>query len=115
MTGRFLQMELPEGGAVTANWTVLTPKEIQGPAGMVFWRLPDDSILAGGEIPATGTYDVRFISDLSGITGVRLEALEHAILPNGTGPGFYQNGNFVLTELQMYAIPHRSKPKDCRP
>jgi hypothetical protein len=103
---------LPENGAVTANWTVLTPKEIQGPAGMAFLRLPDDSILAGGEIPGSGTYEVRFTTNLSGITGVRLEALEHESLPNG-GPGFYYSGNFVLTELQMYAIPHG--PKDCRP
>ena len=37
-----------------------------------------------------------------GVTGIRLEALEHPSLP-GSGPGTAGNGNFVLTELLLVA------------
>ena len=105
----------PENGAVTANWVVLTPQKVEVPQGMLSWTLPDDSVLVGGVVPATGIYDVSFTTNLSGITGVRLEALEDSSLGRGTGPGFFRNGNFVLTELQVYAVPHGPKARDCRP
>ena len=93
---------LPIGGNVTANWTVLTDLSVQGPSGMTFTTLPDDSILAGGVVPGQGVYGVTAFTDLSGITGIRLEALKDPSLP-GDGPGFFQNGNFVLTELELDA------------
>jgi hypothetical protein len=49
-------------------------------------------------------YGVTGVTDLSGITGIRLEVLKDPSLPAG-GPGFYANGNFVLTELQLATIP----------
>jgi hypothetical protein len=48
-------------------------------------------------------YTVIAETSLTGITGVRLEALEDASLPMG-GPGMQTiNGNFVLSELEVYA------------
>ena len=52
-------------------------------------------------------YIVDYRTHLKGITGVRLEALEHPSLPANDGPGFWQNENFVLTELQMYAVSRK--------
>ena len=49
-------------------------------------------------------YGVTGVTDLSGITGIRLEVLKDPSLPAG-GPGFYLNGNFVLTELELATIP----------
>jgi hypothetical protein len=101
---------LASGGNVTANWTVLQDLVVQGPSGMTFTDLPDDSVLAGGIVPGQGVYDVSGVADLSGITGIRLEALTDPSLPHGGGPGFAANGNFVLTEIQLdaAAIPEPS-------
>ena len=95
---------LREDGDVTANWTVLQNLSVQGPAGMTFTNLPDDSVLAEGAVPGQGVYDVSALTNLSGITGVRLDVLKDASLP-ANGPGFYPNGNFVLTEIQLAATP----------
>jgi hypothetical protein len=96
---------LAVGGNVTAHWTVLTNLVIQGPAGMTFTSLADDSVLGGGVVPATGIYEVGAVANLSGITGIRLEALKDPSLPHGGGPGFAANGNFVLSEIQLDAAP----------
>ena len=98
---------LSAGGDVDANWIVLTGATVRGPAGMTFTDLGDGSVLAGGVIPAQGIYEVDYLTGVSGITGVRLEALEYAGLPGpgGVGPGFFFNGNFILTEITVFAIP----------
>jgi hypothetical protein len=93
-----------EGGDVTANWTVLSNPTVQGPAGMTFTTLSDDSVLAGGAVPGQGVYEVSAVANLSGITGVRLDVLKDPSLP-ADGPGFAANGNFVLTELVVTAAP----------
>jgi len=95
---------LAVGGDVTANWTVLTDLTVDGPPGMTFTTLPDDSILAGGTDPGQGVYVVSGETDLSGITGFRLEAIKDPSLP-ANGPGFYANGNFILSEIQLDASP----------
>ena len=89
---------------MTANWTVLQDLVVQGPPGMTFTNLPDDSVLAGGVVPGQGVYEVSAATNLSGITGIRLEVLKDPSLPAG-GPGFYANGNFMLTEIQLNAAP----------
>lgn len=93
--------DLDTGGDVDANWTVLTNPIVTGPAGMTFTTLPDNSVLAGGPTAPQGTYTIVYSTPVSGITGIRLEAIEHPSLP-GSGPGmFYSNGNFHLTLLQL--------------
>jgi hypothetical protein len=95
---------LSNGGDVDANWTVLKNPLLQIPTGMTYTSLPDDSVLLGGAVPQQGLYQVGYQADLAGITGIRLEVLKDPSLP-GDGPGFYPNGNFVLTELQLNAVP----------
>jgi hypothetical protein len=91
---------LAVGGNMTANWTVLTNPVMQIPTGMTSTILSDDSVLLGGAVPGQGLYQVKYMTDLRAITGIRLEVLKDPSLPAG-GPGFYANGNFVLTELQL--------------
>ena len=96
---------LAVGGNVTANWTVLSNLTVDGPSGMTFTELADHSVLAAGAVPDQGVYEVSAVANLSGITGIRLEALTDPSLPHGGGPGFYGNGNFVLTEITLDAAP----------
>ncbi|MEM9542400.1 MAG: PEP-CTERM sorting domain-containing protein [Cyanobacteria bacterium P01_E01_bin.42] len=93
-------------GDVDANWIVLDNPIISGPSGMTFDILPDDSILAGGTIPNTGTYTLNFSTGVNNITGLRLEALEDPAISGGnSGPGFPNNGNFLLHEITLDGTP----------
>jgi hypothetical protein len=92
---------LPTGGDVTANWTVLNPSNFISANGTTLSKLADSSLLASGTSPAFDTYTVTAQTTLTGITGIRLEAIEDPSLPFG-GPGRWPgNGNFVLSELQV--------------
>jgi hypothetical protein len=64
-----------------------------------------NSVVVGGINPATDIYLVDTAVSFSGITGIRLEALADSSLP-WEGPGRQPlNGNFVLTEFSVQAIP----------
>ncbi|HFD86339.1 MAG TPA: hypothetical protein ENJ35_01535 [Gammaproteobacteria bacterium] len=90
-------------GDVTANWSVLSSPTVTGPAGMTFSTLPDNSILAGGTTAAQGEYTINYTTNISSITGIRLEVLEDPSLPFN-GPGLHaNNGNFLLTEMTLDA------------
>jgi Tol biopolymer transport system component/predicted Ser/Thr protein kinase len=93
---------LSAGGDVTANWIVLTPTAATGTNGATLSILGDASILAVGTRPATSVYTVTASTNLTGITGFRLEMMEDASLPTN-GPGRANNGNFALTEFQVDA------------
>lgn len=97
---------LQNNGDVTANWTVLTPAYVTVPAGMSYSILGDGSVLAGiTGILSTATYNVGFGGGLTGVTGLRLEVLNDSSLPTG-GPGLYPtNGNFVISEVKVQAVP----------
>jgi hypothetical protein len=96
---------LETGGDVTANWTVLDPITFSSTVGTPLTELSDHSILAGGANPSTDTYIVSAETSLTGITGIRLEALADPSLPDN-GPGRREeNGNFVLSEFQVDAAP----------
>ncbi|MBT3202193.1 MAG: PDZ domain-containing protein, partial [Phycisphaerales bacterium] len=70
----------------------------------------DGSILAAagpqGKTPVLDTYNVRFASDLSPVTAIRLEALGDASLPRG-GPG--RQGRAVLSQFRASTVPKRRK------
>src|SRR5579872_2408393 len=87
------------------NWTVLRPAEAK--ANMpILTILDDNSVFASSDQTKRDTYDLKFKTDLRGITAIRLEALPDERLPNG-GPGrvFYEGpfGDFLLTNLTMTA------------
>jgi hypothetical protein len=91
------------GGDVTANWTVITPTLASGTGGPTMTILGDGSVLVSGTSPGTSVYTITGTTTLAAITGVRIEALEHASLP-ANGPGrIASNGNFVLTEFELSA------------
>jgi hypothetical protein len=71
----------------------------------------DRSIRASGAANK-GLYTIDTLATNGAITAVRLEALTAADLPS-QGPGLPQNGNFVVTELELFAgMP--DKPAEMR-
>jgi len=92
---------LPTGGDVTANWTVLAPLSLASSSGETLHVLPDNSILVSGTLASTDIFTITAPTTLTGITGIRLEALTDPSLPFN-GPGRQpDNGNFVLSEFSV--------------
>jgi hypothetical protein len=83
-------------------WVELAPTEMTSTNGAKLTAEPDHAILVEGP-NARGTYTVKAVTELTGVTGIRLEALTDPKLPN-SGPGRAPNGNFVLSEFQVTAI-----------
>jgi mono/diheme cytochrome c family protein len=90
--------------ALPRNWTVLDPVTYYGSVGAKFDKLDDHSLLAAGSVPPFSAYYITAKTDLTNITGFRLEALTDPNLP-ASGPGRAANGNFVLTEFTVEAAP----------
>jgi serine/threonine protein kinase/Flp pilus assembly protein TadD len=111
------QAELEKSQAVftrfvgTSNdWKVLSPVEMKAASGAKMELQNDGSVFVHQNRSAeTETYTLAFRTELKGITGLRLEALADSRLPNG-GPGWADNGNFIVSELTLDAVPvsHRT-------
>ena len=91
------------------TWHVLDPSEAKSEAGATITKREDGSLFVTGP-NGKDVYVVAARSELSAITGIRLEALADPSLPAG-GPGRAGNGNFVLNEFQLNAAPS-DKPAD---
>jgi WD40 repeat protein/mono/diheme cytochrome c family protein len=84
------------------EWIVLKPHSIKANKKETMFKVePDGSIFVAGGKEAT-LYTFTAETSLTGITGIRIEALSDDRLP-ARGPGRAPNGNFVLTELEMLA------------
>jgi WD40 repeat protein/mono/diheme cytochrome c family protein len=84
-------------------WTTLDPTKLEATNRVKLEKQPDLSIFASGNNDR-GVYTVVAETNLTGITGFRLEVLPDAKLPNG-GPGRADDGNFVLNEFVVEAAP----------
>ena len=91
-------------GKADDSWTVVSPTNVAVASGAKTETRPDGAILVTGDRADKDTYTIAVDTDLSGITGVRLEALADESLPM-RGPGRQENGNFHLTEFQVMAAP----------
>ncbi len=93
-----------------SKWSILKPDHYESLGGATLKLLPDGSILAGGNNPDADSYEVSARTDLTGITGVRLEVMSDPSLPAG-GPGRDPDGNFFLSDFEMEAAPAKDSGK----
>ncbi|NUM56211.1 MAG: DUF1553 domain-containing protein [Candidatus Hydrogenedentes bacterium] len=92
-------IDVPEHG-----WNVLAPLSFASAAGSTFKQLEDQSILLTGDAPLHDKYTfVTRVKDL-GIKSFRIETMTDPSLTK-TGPGRANNGNFVVTEVTVFAAP----------
>ncbi len=87
------------------RWTPLRPHEAKSNMPLLSVQ-PDDSVFASGDITKSDTYELKFRTDLRGITAVRLEALPDDRLPrHGPGMAYYEGpkGDFFMGEFQLSA------------
>ena len=88
---------------VTESWKLLQVIEAKSAAGASLKKLDDGSVLAEGVLPDKDVYTLMGRSELTTITGIRLELLTDDSLP-ARGPGRRDNGNLLLNELTARAI-----------
>lgn len=89
------------------EWHVLEVAKFEAAGGATHTKLDDQSVLVTGSNPENDTYTVTARTELTGITGFRIEALLDETLP-GKGPGrqtMNDRANFVLTEFGVRACP----------
>jgi WD40 repeat protein len=95
------------------RWTLLDADRISGGGGKsTFEKQPDRSIVASGDL-ARGEVQVTTTTDLTGLTAFRLEVLPFEGLPQN-GPGRASDGNFVLTQFEVFAAP-KDRPTEMKP
>jgi uncharacterized protein DUF1549/uncharacterized protein DUF1553 len=85
----------------TNAWTVLDPTDWQNFA-TKFEKQEDLSLLGGGDLQPGGVMRVWAESQLTNITGFRLEALTNPNLISG-GPGLIGKGSFIVKEFTVEA------------
>lgn len=91
------------------EWFPLAAESATASTKAVLTPQSDRSIVATGE-KEKGIYTIRVNTSLKNITGFRLEALSDAELP-ANGPGLGDNGNFVLTEFEVFAADTKTPKK----
>jgi hypothetical protein len=85
------------------RWAVLTPTQMKSSNGAQLALEPDGAIWVTGPQGQT-RYELTAPAPAGALTAIRLEALTDERLP-GKGPGRARNGNFVLSEIEVYAAP----------
>ena len=95
---------------IARDWTVLDPSAYYGAVGTKFTKLNDRSLLATASSPPVSGYTITVHTKMTNISGFRLEVMRDPNLPM-FGPGRSRNGNFVLTEFNLYAAPANDPTK----
>ncbi|WP_218932615.1 PSD1 and planctomycete cytochrome C domain-containing protein [Roseimaritima multifibrata] len=86
-----------------AEWSNLRPEQMKSTT-PYFERLPDDSILAGGDVSKRDVYELEF-NPKAPVSALRLEVLPDPSLPaNGPGMAYYEGrkGDFFLSEFKVF-------------
>ncbi|MGB8169944.1 MAG: DUF1553 domain-containing protein [Chthoniobacteraceae bacterium] len=82
------------------EWQALTPEDVSSENGATLTKLPDNSALASGLNPDTDDIVLTAITQMQGVTAVKLEVLTDDSLAE-KGPGRAPNGSWVLSEFKM--------------
>ncbi len=99
--------ELAAAQSQAIEWHTLLPSSLEASNQATLTAQADRSVLASGK-KEKGIYTFSTTTSLQNITGIRLEALSDESLP-AKGPGLAGNGNFVVTEFEIFTAP-ASKP-----
>ncbi len=86
------------------TWLLLDAASTKSEGGATFKRQEDYSYLVEGTNASHDIYTFTVNTPLTGINAVRLEALADPSLPKN-GPGRAANGNFALSDFQVWAAP----------
>jgi len=88
------------GKPTEIEWQVLTAEDVSSENGATVAKLPDKSLLVSGTNPDVDDLVMTAITQLTGVTAVKLEVLPDDSLA-AKGPGRAPNGSWVLSEFKM--------------
>lgn len=98
------------------TWTPAKYTSIKTTGEVKLEKQSDGSLLATGPSPAKAEYTLAIETPAAGaIGGLKLEAIPDGSLGKNKGPGRATNGNFVLSEIRVYALNPDSKPRRIQP
>ncbi len=89
--------------AHSPDWQIVRP-QLDASGGQKHYLLEDGSVLAQGYAPTKHTTDFVVETNLTSLSGFRLELLNDPNLPHG-GPGRSVDGLCALSEFQILAAP----------
>jgi Protein of unknown function (DUF1553)/Protein of unknown function (DUF1549)/Planctomycete cytochrome C len=101
-------------GWTTIHQSKTGPATVVSAGGATVAPLDDDSFLFSGDNPAADTYTVTFDIGSPEIAAFRLEVLPDDSLP-ARGAGRSSNGNFVLTDVKVFAAPAPDAKPELQP
>jgi len=103
---------------VTTFWSrddrtfqTLTPTHWLAEGATELIKQEDQSLLATGETPDNDLYSVKYDLQVGKINSIRLDVLGHQTLPSGAPGRNPENGNFVLSELELYLVDPENPAK----
>lgn len=92
-----------ESTTKVSTWQQVQPIEVVSAGGATLTRQEDSSYLASGKNPANDSYTVTLTTADKSFSGVLLEVMPDASLPNQSlGRG--SNGNFVMTDFTVELV-----------
>ncbi len=97
---------------LSTEWVPLDLQVVRAGGVESLVKQPDGSLLAtrnNSTEAVQAVYNLRAKTDLTNITGIKIEALPDERLPNN-GPGLSDDGNFVLTEFAVNQTEAGQKP-----
>ena len=95
--------ELTKAQKDAIEWHPVLPTDLSATNNAKLIPQSDRSVIAS-EKKEKGIYTITTKTSLQNITGIRLEALSDPNLPS-KGPGLAANGNFVVTEFEVFSTP----------
>jgi hypothetical protein len=106
LPGRFDEwlQKLPKKPPAPTDWVILGNAEPKSLDGATFVPQQDGSFLLSGQNPKNDRWVVTAKVDLPEVRGIRIEALVDKSLKK-KGPGRAGNGNFLLSDLRVFAKP----------
>ncbi len=89
-----------EAAATVPKWEPLEIVSLESKSGTGLTNIAKGEVLASGPTPDLEEYVVSARTRLTGVTGLRLQALPHDSFPS-KGPGRGEQGNIVLTGVRV--------------
>ena len=100
---RMADWEKEKSASILNRWLIVQPTAMSTTNGSTLTKQSDGSILVSGP-KRNGVITITAETELTGVTGLRLEVLTDDSLPQ-KGPGRASDGNFVLNEIEFIAAP----------
>ena len=96
-----------QAAAKSGRWTVVRPARMSSRGLATMDVQPDGSVFVSGDWPNNDVYELDVPTEVSGITGIKIEVLPDESLPEN-GPGrapLFMPGDFMLSEFELKAGP----------